>query len=169
MQLPVHDYLDALGIPYTTGSFPPTTAKGAAEVAKAFGYAPRQIVKTLIFEVDTGEKVLVMVGGDQNAISGHLKKAIGSRNIKLASSDGPGDHRICHWFDSAIPLAATAVSHLYECGTLARGHPGSWHWDLGAGNFYSPGPCCASQSRHRRESHRCFTACLSCVASAQHR
>jgi Cys-tRNA(Pro)/Cys-tRNA(Cys) deacylase len=26
-----------------------------------------------------------MIGGDQNAISGHLKKAIGSRNIKLAS------------------------------------------------------------------------------------
>ena len=37
MQLPVHAYLDALGIPYTTGSFPPTTTKGAAEVAKAFG------------------------------------------------------------------------------------------------------------------------------------
>jgi len=85
MQLPVHDYLDAVGIPYTTGSFPSTTAKGAAEVAKALGYQPRQMVKTLIFEVDTGEKVLVMVGGDQNAISGHLKKAIGSRNIKLAS------------------------------------------------------------------------------------
>ncbi len=85
MQLPVHDYLDAVGLPYTTGSFPSTTAKGAAEVAKALGYQPRQMVKTLIFEVDTGEKVLVMVGGDQNAISGHLKKAIGSRNIKLAS------------------------------------------------------------------------------------
>jgi Cys-tRNA(Pro)/Cys-tRNA(Cys) deacylase len=85
MQLPVHDYLDAVGIPYTTGSFPSTTAKGAAEVAKALGYQPRQMVKTLIFEVDTGEKVLVMVGGDQNAISGHLKKAMGSRNIKLAS------------------------------------------------------------------------------------
>jgi Cys-tRNA(Pro)/Cys-tRNA(Cys) deacylase len=85
MQLPVYDYLDALGIPYTTGAFAPTTAKGAAEVAKAFGYQPRQMVKTLIFAVDTGEKVLVMVGGDQNAISGHLKKAIGSRNIKLAS------------------------------------------------------------------------------------
>ncbi len=85
MQLPVHDYLDALGIPYTTGSFPPTTDKGAVQVAQALGYRPRQMVKTLIFEVDTGEKVLVMVGGDQNAISGHLKKAIGSRNIKLAS------------------------------------------------------------------------------------
>ena len=85
MQLPVHDYLDAVGIPYTTGSFPSTTAKGAAEVAKALGYQPRQMVKTLIFEVDTGEKVLVMVGGDQNAISGHLKKAMGSRNIKLAT------------------------------------------------------------------------------------
>jgi Cys-tRNA(Pro)/Cys-tRNA(Cys) deacylase len=85
MQLPVYDYLDALGIPYTTGAFPPTTAKGAAAVAHAVGYAPRQMGKTLIFEVDTGEQVLVMVGGDQNAISGHLKKAIGSRNIKLAS------------------------------------------------------------------------------------
>src|SRR2546428_10135492 len=85
MQLPVHDYLNALGILYTTGSFPPTTTKGAAEVAKAFGYAPRQMDKTMNLEVGTGEKVLVMVGGDQSAISGHLKKAIGSRNIKLAS------------------------------------------------------------------------------------
>jgi len=85
MPLLAHDYLDALGIPYTTGSFPSSTDKGAAQVAQALGYQPRQMVKTLIFEVDTGEKVLVMVGGDQNAISGHLKKAIGSRNIKLAS------------------------------------------------------------------------------------
>lgn len=42
------------------------------------------MVKTLIFAVDTGEKVLVMVGGDRSAISGHLKKAIGSRNIRMA-------------------------------------------------------------------------------------
>jgi len=43
------------------------------------------MVKTLIFETDRGERVLVMVGGDQHAISGHLKKAIGSRNIRMAS------------------------------------------------------------------------------------
>jgi Cys-tRNA(Pro)/Cys-tRNA(Cys) deacylase len=42
------------------------------------------MVKTLIFQVDTGEKVLVMLPGDKNAISGHLKKALGSRNIRLA-------------------------------------------------------------------------------------
>jgi Cys-tRNA(Pro)/Cys-tRNA(Cys) deacylase len=29
--------------------------------------------------------VLVMLGGDQNGISGHLKKAIGSRNIQMAA------------------------------------------------------------------------------------
>ena len=45
------------------------------------------MVKTLIFEAGTGEHALVMVGGDKTAISGHLKKAIGSRNIRLA---GPG-------------------------------------------------------------------------------
>jgi Cys-tRNA(Pro)/Cys-tRNA(Cys) deacylase len=28
-----------------------------------------------------------MLGGDQNAISGHLKKALGSRNIRLASPE----------------------------------------------------------------------------------
>jgi Cys-tRNA(Pro)/Cys-tRNA(Cys) deacylase len=87
MDLPAHTYLDRLGIPYTRRSFPATTVKGAANVAVALGYRPRQMVKTLLFTVDTGEHVLVMVGGDQNAISGHLKKAIGSRNIKLASPD----------------------------------------------------------------------------------
>lgn len=84
MKLPAHEFLDEKGIPYEIRSFPPTTEKGAAQVARALGYQEHQMVKTLIFEAGTGEKVLVMVGGDESAISGHLKKAIGSRNIKLA-------------------------------------------------------------------------------------
>lgn len=84
MQLPAHTYLDIRNIPYTRRSFSPELPKGAAQVAQALGYEPGQMVKTLIFAVDTGEKVLVMVGGDRSAISGHLKKAIGSRNIKMA-------------------------------------------------------------------------------------
>jgi Cys-tRNA(Pro)/Cys-tRNA(Cys) deacylase len=51
------------------------------------GFPERQAVKTLIFQVDTGERVLVMLGGDQNAISGNLKKAIGSRNIQMAAPE----------------------------------------------------------------------------------
>jgi Cys-tRNA(Pro)/Cys-tRNA(Cys) deacylase len=85
MKLPAHEYLDQIGVAYQTSTFPPSTEKGAANVARALGFRERQMVKTLIFETDQGEKILVMVGGDENAISGHLKKAIGSRNIKLAS------------------------------------------------------------------------------------
>ncbi len=85
MRLPAHEYLDKLGIPYQPFEFPVTTPKGAANVARALGYQERQMVKTLIFESDRGGRVLVMVGGDQSAISGHLKQAIGSRNIKMAS------------------------------------------------------------------------------------
>ncbi len=85
--LPPHQFLDEHGIPYQPLAFPITTEKGAANVARALGYSERQMVKTLVFEVDTGERVLVMVGGDQNAISGHLKKAIGSRNIRMASPE----------------------------------------------------------------------------------
>lgn len=85
MKLPSHLYLEGLGIPYEARSFPPGTEKGAANVARVLGFAERQAVKTLIFQVDTGERVLVMLGGDQNAISGNLKKAIGSRNIQMAS------------------------------------------------------------------------------------
>lgn len=85
--LPAHTYLDERGIPYLRLSFPPTTEKGAANVAQALGYRERQMVKTLIFAIDTGERVLVMLGGDQNAISGHLKKALGSRNIRLADPE----------------------------------------------------------------------------------
>lgn len=82
--LPSHTYLDERGIPYRRLSFPDSTEKGAANVARALGYRERQMVKTLVFETDKGERVLIMLGGDQNAISGHLKKALGSRNIKLA-------------------------------------------------------------------------------------
>lgn len=87
MKLPPHLYLDERNIPYEARSFPPTTEKGAANVAHVLGFRERQAVKTLIFQVDTGERVLVMLGGDQNAISGNLKKAIGSRNIQMASPE----------------------------------------------------------------------------------
>lgn len=85
--LPAHLYLDERGIPYERKSFPSETEKGAANVARVLGFSERQAVKTLIFQVDTGERVLVMLGGDQNAISGNLKKAIGSRNIKMAEPE----------------------------------------------------------------------------------
>jgi Cys-tRNA(Pro)/Cys-tRNA(Cys) deacylase len=84
MKLPPHEFLDKQGIPYQPLTFPATTEKGAANVARVLGYEERQMVKTLIFETKQGERVLVMIGGDQYAVSGHLKKAIGSRNIKMA-------------------------------------------------------------------------------------
>ena len=87
MKLPSHLHLDQLRIPYEARSFPPETEKGAANVARALGFSERQAVKTLIFQADTGERVLVMLGGDQSAISGNLKKAIGSRNIQMASPE----------------------------------------------------------------------------------
>src|SRR5262245_33497485 len=87
MKLPSHLYLEGLEIPYEARSFPPETEKGAANVSRVLSFAERQAVKTLIFQVDTGERVLVMLGGDQNAISGNLKKAIGSRNIQMAAPE----------------------------------------------------------------------------------
>jgi Cys-tRNA(Pro)/Cys-tRNA(Cys) deacylase len=86
-KLPSHIYLDERNIPYEARSFSPETEKGAANVAHALGFSERQAVKTLIFQVDTGERVLVMLGADQNAISGNLKKAIGSRNIQMAAPE----------------------------------------------------------------------------------
>ena len=86
-KLPSHLYLDERNIPYEALSFSPETEKGAANVARALGFSERQAVKTLIFQVDTGERVLVMLGGDQNAVSGNLKKAIGSRNIQMAAPE----------------------------------------------------------------------------------
>jgi Cys-tRNA(Pro)/Cys-tRNA(Cys) deacylase len=88
ISLPAHLHLERLGIPHERREFPASTAKGAASVAQALGFRERQMVKTLVFEaVDSGERVLVMVGGDQSAISGHLKKAIGSRNIRMADPE----------------------------------------------------------------------------------
>jgi len=81
--LPSMKYLDDLHIPYEHRSFSATTEKGAANVAKALGFRERQMVKTLIFESDKNEVALIMVGGDQNVISGHLKKILGSRNVTL--------------------------------------------------------------------------------------
>jgi Cys-tRNA(Pro)/Cys-tRNA(Cys) deacylase len=84
---PSHAFLDRINIPYSTATFPSSTPKGASNVAIALGLREHQTIKTLIFETDKDERVLVMVGGDQNVISGHLKKVLGSRNIQLASPD----------------------------------------------------------------------------------
>jgi Cys-tRNA(Pro)/Cys-tRNA(Cys) deacylase len=84
MTLPAQQFLDQQQIPYRKLSFPPKTDKGAANVARALGFRERQMVKTLIFVTGAGEPVLVMLGGDQNAISGSLKRALGDRNVRLA-------------------------------------------------------------------------------------
>ncbi|MGE5251726.1 MAG: aminoacyl-tRNA deacylase [Bacteroidota bacterium] len=90
-KLPSHLHLDRLGIPYERKSFPSGTEKGAASVARVLGFPERRAVKTLIFRVDTGERVLVMLGGDQSAVSGNLKKAIGSRDIRMAAPEDVKD------------------------------------------------------------------------------
>ena len=87
MHLPAHTYLDRRGIPYRKLEFSPQTEKGAANVAQALGFEEGQMVKTLLFRSGEGELALVMLGGDVHAISGSLKKALGSRNISLAKPD----------------------------------------------------------------------------------
>lgn len=87
VHLPSHKYLDEQKVPYERRAFPDSTEKGAANVAKVLGFSERQAVKTLIFDTNKDEFVLVMLGGDQNAVSGLLKKALGSRNIKLAKPE----------------------------------------------------------------------------------
>jgi Cys-tRNA(Pro)/Cys-tRNA(Cys) deacylase len=87
INLPAHEHLNRLAIPYERREFSAETEKGAANVAHALGFRERQMVKTLVFEAAGGERVLVMVGGDQNAVSGFLKKAIGSKDIRMASLD----------------------------------------------------------------------------------
>ena len=86
-KLPPHHFLDERNIEYEMRTFPETTEKGAANVARALGFRERQMIKTLIFETARGDCSLVMVGGDQNAISGLLKKALGSRDISLAKPE----------------------------------------------------------------------------------
>ena len=85
--LPSQLYLDQRHIPYQATTFPPSTPKGAANVAHALGLSEGETVKTLIFETDKAEFSLVMVGGDKNVVSGFLKKVLISRNIQLASPE----------------------------------------------------------------------------------
>lgn len=87
LNLPAHQFLDEHSIPYTRDTFSTDIPKTAEAVAEALNLIPGQTVKTLIFESGTGEHVLIMIGADQNAISGLLKKAIGNRNIKMAKPE----------------------------------------------------------------------------------
>ena len=101
MKLAAHHHLDMLGIDYEAREFPAGTEKGAANVARALGFDEAQMVKTLIFEAGNGERVLVMVGGDKSVVSGHLKRAIGNRNIKMASLDAV--HEVTGYEVGSVP------------------------------------------------------------------
>jgi len=115
LHLPTHDYLDKLNIPYAKADFPTNIEKGAASVARALGYRERQMIKTLIFETDTGECLLVMVGGDQTIVSGNLKKVAGSRNIKMASFETVRKkNRLHSWVHPTFFLAARKLSILFR-------------------------------------------------------
>jgi len=84
MKLSSCRYLDEMNIPYEERAFSTSIEKGAASVANALGFREHQMVKTLVFETGEGEATLVMLPGNQSAKSGLLKKALGSRNIKMA-------------------------------------------------------------------------------------
>ena len=87
MDLPAHTYLDERNIPYRRLEFSPDTEKGAASVAHVLDFEEGQMVKTLLFRAAEGSMALVMLGGDRHAISGQLKRALGSRNISLADPE----------------------------------------------------------------------------------
>ena len=92
MELPAHRYLHSRDIPHQRLSFSPQTEKGAGNVSVVLEFAPEQMVKTLIFEArnpktGTSECVLVMLSANKSAVSGRLKKAVGSRNVRPASPE----------------------------------------------------------------------------------
>ena len=152
MDLPAHQFLDQRGIPYLKLSFSPETPKGAASVAEALGYQPGQMVKTLIFQTGAGERVLVMLGGDKNAVSGHLKRAIGNRNIRLADAESvyPGD-RLPDRLNSSLPLAADGLPQLHGRGVAARRGLGCGSGSLGGGDYHLPRVAGAGQRRRGRQ------------------
>jgi len=80
--LPAHQFLDSLGIQYKRLSFSPSTEKGAAHVAEALGFNERQMVKTLIFETDTPEYALVMVGAFKADPIGDIGKALALPSLR---------------------------------------------------------------------------------------
>ena len=120
-KLPAHIYLDEHDIPYERKSFPPETEKGAANVARVLGFAERQAVKTLIFQVDTGERVLVMLGGDQKYEAARdryrpfdrlvdedppARAAIAARCVAAAAAQRPAYVVINNKAEGSAPLSA---------------------------------------------------------------
>jgi Cys-tRNA(Pro)/Cys-tRNA(Cys) deacylase len=87
MKFAVHEFLDRMGISYEVATFSPDIEKGAASVARSLGHPERRIVKTLLFQPGAGPCFAVLLGGDQTAVSGHLKKAAGSRDVRMASAE----------------------------------------------------------------------------------
>ena len=136
-------------IPYQKLSFSPETSKGAASVAGALGYQPEQMVKTLIFESGAGECVLVMLGGDKNAVSGHLKRAIGDRNIRLAAPETV--YNVTGYQIGSIPpisLATLRFPELRRRSADARRRAGSRRRSLGGRDHDYPGPAREGQRSH---------------------
>ena len=85
-QTPVTAALDALGLPYrvVTHDHHP---KSAEEAAALRGQKPEQVVRSLLFRLENGEFVMVLVPGGYRAHWPTLRRYLGQRRISMAKPE----------------------------------------------------------------------------------
>ena len=86
LQTPVTSHLDALGLPYrvVTHDHHP---KSAEEAAALRGQKPEQVVHSLLFRLENGDFVMVLVPGGYRAHWPTLRRYLGQRRISMAKPE----------------------------------------------------------------------------------
>ncbi len=86
LQTPVTSHLDALGLPYrvVTHDHHP---KSAEEAAALRGQKPEQVVRSLLFRLENGDFVMVLVPGGYRAHWPTLRRYLGQRRISMAKPE----------------------------------------------------------------------------------
>ncbi len=85
-QTPVTAALDALGLPYRVVEHD-HHPKSAEEAAALRGQKPEQVVRSLLFRLESGEFVMVLVPGGYRAHWPTLRKYLGQRRISMAKPE----------------------------------------------------------------------------------
>lgn len=87
MKTPATERLDAAGVTYQTHAFDYLEGGGTKHSSEALGVDEHQVVKTLVFEDERKQPLLVLMHGDQRVSTKQLARQLGKKSVAACAPE----------------------------------------------------------------------------------
>lgn len=87
MKTPATDFLDAKGVRYETHRFEYVEKGGTSHSSQMLGVDEHQVVKTLVFEDDAKQPILVLMHGDKRVSTKQLARQLSRKSVAACAPE----------------------------------------------------------------------------------